>query len=175
MRVRLTVTPPRMPPPDERHLAKRRGGRRPRRRAARRLRAARAAGRRRAHRHPRLRHCAGARPARPRAVALRHRRRPPATRRARASGVYARISADGRTLTALDARGRPVRTLRAGAGLIAATRAASQQPTWVVTGTDAAGLESAVRAFADGESALAGKFALAVSADRAVALPITRR
>jgi hypothetical protein len=93
----------------------------------------------------------------------------------RASGVYARISADGRTLTALDARGRPVRTLRAGAGLIAATRAASQQPTWVVTGTDAAGLESAVRAFADGESALAGKFALAVSADRAVALPITRR
>jgi hypothetical protein len=91
----------------------------------------------------------------------------------RGSGVYARISADGRSVDALDARGHTARTLRAGTGLIAATRAPSQQPTWIVTGTDAAGLDSAVRAFSDGQSALEGKFALAVSADRAIALPIT--
>src|SRR5437763_6947319 len=46
--------------------------------------------------------------------------------RPRDSGVYARISADGRTVDALDARGRTARTLRAGTGLIAATRAPSQ-------------------------------------------------
>jgi hypothetical protein len=93
----------------------------------------------------------------------------------RASGVYARISPDGRTLAALDERGRTARRLGAGSGLIAAMEAESQQPTWIVTGTDAAGLQSAVRAFADGESALAGKFALAVSADRAVPLPVVQR
>jgi len=87
----------------------------------------------------------------------------------RASGVYARISADGRRIVVLDARGRERRTLGPGTGLIAATRFRDQPPTWVVTGTDAAGVLSAARAF--DESVLAEKFALAVSADRAVPLP----
>jgi hypothetical protein len=93
----------------------------------------------------------------------------------RASGVYARIAPDGRTLAALDERGRVARRLGPRTGLVAATRGPGQQPTWVVTGTDAAGLAAAARAFAGGESALAGKFALAVSADRALALPLVAR
>ena len=93
----------------------------------------------------------------------------------RASGVYARIAADGRTLAALDERGRVVRRLGPRTGLVAATQAAGQQPTWVVTGTDAAGLAAAVRAFADGQSALDSKFALAISADRAIGLPVVSR
>jgi hypothetical protein len=93
----------------------------------------------------------------------------------RVSGVYARPSADGRRIVALDERGRPARTLGAGTGLIAATAAAEQQPTWIVTGTDARGLAAAARAFTDGQSALDGKFALAISADRAVALPVVGR
>jgi hypothetical protein len=87
----------------------------------------------------------------------------------RASGVYARISSDGRRITVLDARGRERRTLGPGTGLIAATRYLDQPPTWVVTGTDPAGVASAARAF--DESVLGEKFALAVSADRAVPLP----
>jgi hypothetical protein len=93
----------------------------------------------------------------------------------KASGVYARMSADGRALVALDERGAVARRLGAGTGLVAATQAAEQQPTWIVTGTDAAGLASAARAFAAGESALSGKFALAVSDDRSVALPVVGR
>ena len=43
------------------------------------------------------------------------------------------------------------------------------RPTWVVTGTDAAGVESAARAFEEGT--LEHRFALAVSDDLPVALP----
>lgn len=87
----------------------------------------------------------------------------------RESGVFARFEDGGRTLVTLDARGRPVRELGAGTGLIAAGRDADNPPTWVVTGTDEAGVASAVSALE--ESALAGKFALAISEDRAVPLP----
>jgi len=90
----------------------------------------------------------------------------------KASGVYARMSADGGTLTALDGRGVVAQRLGPGTGLIAATQAPEQQPTWIVTGTDAAGLAAAVRAFQAGESALSDKFALAVSDDRPIALPV---
>jgi hypothetical protein len=93
----------------------------------------------------------------------------------RASGVYARPAADGRTIAALDPRGRVARRLGAGTGLVAATAVEGEQPTWIVSGTDTAGLGAAARAFADGESALADKFALAISADRAVALPVVGR
>jgi hypothetical protein len=61
------------------------------------------------------------------------------------SGVFARFSPDGRRLTALDARGRAVRELGAGTGLVAATRYQALPPTWVVTGTDAEGLAAAPR------------------------------
>jgi hypothetical protein len=87
----------------------------------------------------------------------------------RASGVYARVARDGRSITALDARGRPADTLGPGTGLIAATRFEAEAPTWLVTGTDQAGLEAAAAAF--DESALGEKFALAVVDGRGVALP----
>ena len=86
-----------------------------------------------------------------------------------ASGVYARISRDGRRIAVLDPRGRTVRTLGAGSGLIAATAAADERPVWVVTGTDDAGVAAAVRGFEEGT--LDGRFALAVSHDLPVSLP----
>jgi hypothetical protein len=78
----------------------------------------------------------------------------------RASGVYARFAGNGQTLTLLDARGRTSATLGAGAGLVAATRYAEAAPMWVVTGTDAAGVSRAARAF--GEATLRNHFALAL-------------
>jgi hypothetical protein len=86
-----------------------------------------------------------------------------------ASGVYARIAPDGRSIALLDATGRVTRTLGAGSGLVAATKRPDERPTWVVTGTDAAGVASAVRAFEEGT--LEHRFALAVSDDLPVALP----
>jgi hypothetical protein len=87
-----------------------------------------------------------------------------------ASGVYARISAAGRTLAVLDAAGRTVRTLTAGAGLIAATRASGGGPVWIVTGTDAAGVAAAAGAF--DQSALRNRFAVALAGPGVVvALP----
>jgi hypothetical protein len=80
-----------------------------------------------------------------------------------ASGVFARISRDGRTIVALDARGRQARRLGPGTGLIAATRWRDEAPTWVVTGTDATGVQAAADNFQ--ESVLAEKFALAITAD----------
>jgi hypothetical protein len=86
-----------------------------------------------------------------------------------ASGVYARPSADGRTIALLDAAGHRVRTLGPGTGLVAATRRDDDPPTWVVTGTDAAGASSAARAFEEGT--LEDRFALAVSHDLPIPLP----
>ena len=85
------------------------------------------------------------------------------------SGVYARPSADGRRIVALDARGRPVRTLGAGTGLVAATRAGDEPPVWAVTGTDDAGVAAAARSLT--ARALGRRFAVAVSGGRPVALP----
>lgn len=79
----------------------------------------------------------------------------------RASGVYARFAANGSTLSVLDGRGEVVRTLAAGAGLIAATRYGEEAPTWVIAGTDGAGVEAAARAL--DPSALADRFALAIA------------
>jgi hypothetical protein len=87
----------------------------------------------------------------------------------RSSGVYARIAPDGHSIDVLDASGRVTRTLRAGTGLVAVTKLPDDRPTWVVTGTDAAGVESAARAFEEGT--LEHRFALAVSDDLPVALP----
>jgi hypothetical protein len=87
----------------------------------------------------------------------------------KASGVYARFDERGRTLTVLDERGATARTLGAGTGFIAATRAKQRQPVWFVTGTDDAGVESAGRAFEEGT--LSDRFALAISDDLPVAVP----
>jgi hypothetical protein len=80
----------------------------------------------------------------------------------RASGVYASFAQDGRTLTILERHGRPVRTLHAESGLIAATRRAEEAPVWVVTGTDTVGVDLAARSFHLDE--LVFKFALGVNA-----------
>lgn len=87
----------------------------------------------------------------------------------RASGVHARFDASAERLLVLGADGRVARTLGAGTGLIAATRARERQPVWFVTGTDAAGVEAAARAL--DESVLSDRFALAVSDDLPVAVP----
>jgi hypothetical protein len=85
------------------------------------------------------------------------------------SGVYARPSADGRRIETLDARGRTVRTLGPGSGLIAAARDGESPPVWAVTGTDAAGVEAAAGQFT--ERALERKFAVAVAGGRPITLP----
>jgi hypothetical protein len=87
----------------------------------------------------------------------------------RASGVYARFSPGGRTLTLLDQGGAATRTLSAGAGLVAATRREGDAPVWVVTGTDEAGVTLAARAF--NESSLRDRFAVALTAGETLALP----
>ncbi len=86
-----------------------------------------------------------------------------------ASGVYARFSSSGSTLTLLDQDARAVQTLAAAGGLIAATRTGEDAPVWAVTGTDAAGVERAAGAF-DGAT-LRNRFAVAVGASGALALP----
>jgi hypothetical protein len=85
------------------------------------------------------------------------------------SGVFARFDGSAEHLLVLDAAGKVARTLGAGTGLIATTRAQARQPVWFVTGTDAAGVDAAARAL--DESVLSGHFALAISHDRAVAVP----
>ncbi len=87
-------------------------------------------------------------------------------------GVYARFSADGRQLSLLDPRGDAVRTLGARAGLVAATRFEQQAPTWVVTGTDVAGVGAAANAL--DERTLARRFALALDGSQAIGLPVVR-
>jgi hypothetical protein len=86
-----------------------------------------------------------------------------------ASGVYARPSADGRTLDVLDGRGRVARTLGPGTGLIAAGAVQDQPPVWAVTGTDRAGIAMAARSLTT--DALRGKFAVALRDDVPIALP----
>ncbi|MGI8803018.1 MAG: DUF4430 domain-containing protein, partial [Solirubrobacteraceae bacterium] len=87
-----------------------------------------------------------------------------------ASGVYVKVASDGHALTLLDARGAPVRTVGPGSGLIAATRLNDAPPIWIVTGTDAAGVAAAAQAFEPG--ALHDRFALAISHDLGVPLPV---
>ncbi len=86
------------------------------------------------------------------------------------SGVYARPSASGATLTLLDAEGRATRTLSADAGLVAATRFSQSAPVWIISGTDAAGVTLAARAF--NQNTLQDHFAVALAGSgTALALP----
>ena len=55
-----------------------------------------------------------------------------------------------------------MRALGAGAGLIAATGSSSCEPTWLITGTDSAGVSAAASALSAGR--LDDHFALAVEA-----------
>jgi hypothetical protein len=88
----------------------------------------------------------------------------------RSSGVFARFEGGGSRLVVLDVAGRPARTLGAGTGFIATTTERERRPLWFVTGTDAAGVAAAARAF--DESVLADRFALAISRDLPVAVPL---
>ncbi len=86
-----------------------------------------------------------------------------------ASGVYARPSASGETIAVLDPEGRTVRTLGAGAGLVAATASGEGPPVWVVSGTDAAGLAAAAAALTPGK--LRNRYAVVVEGSRVIAAP----
>ncbi len=88
----------------------------------------------------------------------------------RASGVYARfVGPRGERLQLLDAAGRVAMTLGPGTGLIAATAQGSSPPTWLITGTDPAGVAAAAQAFTP--AALDGHFALAVQGGRRLQVP----
>jgi hypothetical protein len=88
-----------------------------------------------------------------------------------ASGVYARFAGpNGSSLELLDPAGQVVRTLGAGAGLIAATADSSSEPTWLITGTDVAGVSAAAAAF--NQQSLHDHFALAVSGGQQLPVPL---
>ena len=86
-----------------------------------------------------------------------------------ASGVYARFAGD-RLLELLNPHGQAVRRLGADSGLIAATAEGASEPTWLITGTDAAGVSAAATAFTP--AALRDRFALAVSGSTQLPLPL---
>jgi hypothetical protein len=67
------------------------------------------------------------------------------------SGVFARFSGSGSAtrLELLDVRAEVAETLGAGAGLVAALRPEDGPPTWVISGTDAAGVEAAIALLGD--------------------------
>jgi hypothetical protein len=85
--------------------------------------------------------------------------------------VYARFAGRaGSSLQLLDPQGHVARTLGAGAGLIAATAANSSEPTWLITGTDVAGVSAAAAALTP--SRLRDHFALAVQGGADLPLPL---
>jgi hypothetical protein len=88
------------------------------------------------------------------------------------SGVFANFlrAGSGYELALFDSAGRVAQRVAGGAGLVAATRFEEQQPTWVVTGTDEAGLDRAV-ALVD-ERLLRDRFALAAVGPSRVPLPV---
>jgi hypothetical protein len=88
-----------------------------------------------------------------------------------ASGVYARFAGrHGSILELLDPAGNVVRRLGPGAGLVAATADNTSVPTWLITGTDAAGVTAAARALNAGD--LHDHFALAVTATEKIPVPV---
>ena len=90
------------------------------------------------------------------------------------SGVFARFDPaagpDRYELDLLDWHGGTVRTLGAGAGLVAATRFEDQAPTWVVTGTDSLGVDRAVALLL--ERVLRNRFAVASDGRSPIGLPL---
>lgn len=88
------------------------------------------------------------------------------------SGVFATFIPEGTNyeLALMDRSARVVGRASNGAGLVAATRFEEQQPTWVVTGTDSAGLDRAVELL--DERLLRDRFAIATVAAKPVPLPL---
>jgi hypothetical protein len=88
-----------------------------------------------------------------------------------ASGVYARFAGkQGSSLELLNPSGQVARTLGAGAGLIAATADTTSVPTWMITGTDVAGVGAAADALTP--QALHNHFALAVDGTAQLPVPL---
>jgi hypothetical protein len=88
----------------------------------------------------------------------------------RNSGIYARFADGGRALQLLNPRGQVVRTLGAGAGLVAATNDSVNQPEWLITGTDVAGVKAAAAAVTPAR--LHDHFALAVRGNSDISVPV---
>jgi hypothetical protein len=86
------------------------------------------------------------------------------------SGVYARFGPGGSSLDLLDPTGKVVRTLGAGAGLIAATAQPSSGPFWLITGTNVAGVSAAADALTPAR--LRDHFALAVQGGTDLPVPL---
>ena len=93
------------------------------------------------------------------------------------SGIYARFGGGNGThaptLELLNPHGQVVRTLGAGAGLIAATGNTSTAPVWIVTGTDVAGVSAAAGTLT--AARLDGHFALAVQGQTDLPVPVEPR
>jgi hypothetical protein len=87
------------------------------------------------------------------------------------SGVFARPISTGAAIVLLNDDGQPVRTLRAGAGLVATTSVEAQAPTWIIAGTDDVGVAAAAAALT--EERLKQHFALAVDGGEDVPLPVS--
>ena len=88
----------------------------------------------------------------------------------KASGVFARFGAGARSLSLLDARGAVAKRLAGAAGLVAATRRPGRPPVWFVTGTGAAGVDAAARAF--DEPVLRNHFAVATFHNLLLSVPL---
>ena len=86
----------------------------------------------------------------------------------RDSGVFARFAAG--ELVALDVRADPIARLGRGAGLVAALRDGEEAPTWVVSGTDGAGVAAAAEALEP--ELLRDRYAVIVGAGAPESLPV---
>jgi Domain of unknown function (DUF4430) len=87
-----------------------------------------------------------------------------------ASGVFAKPDPSGAKITLLDSRGEAGKTLGRGTGLVAATTFEDQRPTWLITGTDAVGVDAAAAALTAEQ--LDDHFAVAIEAGQGIALPL---
>jgi hypothetical protein len=87
-----------------------------------------------------------------------------------ASGVFARMARNGRSIALLDADGAVKRTLGPGSGLVAAVSLDHGKPVWVVTGTDERGIRAAADALQQG--LLADHFAVALRGSTVIPLPV---
>ena len=87
-----------------------------------------------------------------------------------ASGVFARFEAGGTRLQLLDAQGKAVRQAPPGTGLVAAILPTEQQPLWVVTGVDDAGVARAAALLTGAK--LRNAFAVAALPAGPVRLPL---
>jgi hypothetical protein len=85
------------------------------------------------------------------------------------TGVFARPTADGKQFELLSANGTIVQKVGGNAGLIAATRFEKQAPTWIITGTSAAGVQKAAESLT--AKTLRNRFAVVVDGGRTIPLP----